>query len=352
MSVLMAGVDESTRGGMWTVVENYLNTPAFTERNQLVYVPTSITKCSAWKKLLFTAKGFLRIRQLYKENDFSIVHVHMSERMSITRKRVILRYAQRNGSKTVIHMHGAEFEMLYQEMTEKRKAYVRDTLNLADRIIVLGSQNKVFIDSLVNDPDRVRVVYNAVKVPESYLYSKNNKVVLFLGILSERKGILDLLNALKLKEHTLKEQTHVCLYGEDAIGGIEQELHKCGLSDWVHYCGWLNSKEKEEIFRKTALNVLPSYNEGLPMTILETMAYGIPSITTNVGAISDAVNEKNGVLVEKGNAEAIGEALVRLLSDDELRMNLSRKCYQDAKEMFSLEKHIAEIQEIYDELSQ
>ena len=149
MSVLMVGVDESTKGGMWTVVENFLNSENFVKDNDLVYIPTSITGCSPVKKVLFTLKSFYKIRRVYKMKEFNILHAHMSERSSIVRKRWIMKYAKKHGCKIVLHMHGAEFEVLYKAMTEEQKKKVRDTLELADRILILGEYWSDFIGGLV-----------------------------------------------------------------------------------------------------------------------------------------------------------------------------------------------------------
>lgn len=351
MSVLMVGVDESTRGGMWTVVENYLQDERFVKDNGLVYIPTAVTGCSALKKICFTLAAFRRIQAAYREKHFDIVHVHMSERSSIARKGMVMRYAKRRGSKIVLHMHGAEFEALYLKMSTKDQAKVRGILNIADRVIILGEYWREFIGGLLDDPAKIRVVYNAVAVPEKCEYNEASRNVLFLGLISERKGINVLLSALKQKSNFIAKCCKVTIYGPDAEGNIEKKISENGLSEWVSYCGWLDSQSKPEVLKDTAINVLPSYFEGLPMTILEAMSYGVPSITTTVAAIPEAVNEKNGVLIPPGDAEALADALESLVADRGKRLEMSRNAYTDAKERFSTEQHISRIQAIYNELS-
>ncbi len=68
-----------------------------------------------------------------------------------------------------------------------------------------------------------------------------------------------------------------------------------GLEDLFDVPGWISDQEKiEEIYRKSIVYILPSYNEGMPMSILEAMSYGLPIISTDVGSIPSVVNEKNG----------------------------------------------------------
>lgn len=350
MDVLMVGVDESTKGGMWTVVENYLKDETFVKANHLIYIPTSVTGCSLPKKLIFTARAYGKIWRAFFSKKFDITHVHMSERASIKRKGYVMRYAKRRGSKVVLHMHGAEFEVLYKQMSPKKQNEVREILDLADRVIILGNYWKDFVGSLLKYPDRIRVIYNAVKVPDTYCYDKSSNRVLFLGAVSERKGISVLLNALQKSAKFISNQCIVDIYGTDVEGNIEQEIENRNLHAWVRYRGWLNKEEKGNILAHTAVNVLPSYHEGLPMTLLEAMSYGVPSITTNVAAIPEAVNVENGIVIHPGDVDKLGEALVELIHNQDKRVKLSLKAYQDAVEKFSVEKHISAVQDIYKEL--
>lgn len=351
MSVLMVGVDESTKGGMWTVVENYLNDKEFVTKNELVYIPTSVTGCSIPRRLLFTFKAYLKIVKAYKRTNFSILHVHMSERASIKRKGIVIKYAKKQGSKIVLHMHGAEFEVLYNQMDDSKKAFVKEVLELADRIVILGEYWHDFIGGLVKDSSKVQVVYNAVSVPKEYKYNKKSNNVLFLGAVSKRKGIEVLIEALKDKSEILNDKCEVKIYGPDVEGNIFDVIKEANLDDWVKYLGWLNKETKPSVLENTSINVLPSYNEGLPMTILEAMSYGIPSITTSVAAIPEAVNSDNGIIIEPGDKSALGEAIVKLVTEQEYRINLSEKSYNDAINRFSVEKHISQIQKIYEELT-
>lgn len=351
MNVLMVGVDKSTKGGMWTVVENYLNDTEFVKRNNLVYIPVSITGCPIPNRLIFTAKAYVKIIVAYRKTKFDILHVHMSERSSIKRKGIVMSYAKKRGAKIVLHMHGAEFEVLYKQMTPNKQKSVRDILNLADKILILGKYWSEFIGSLVDDPAKVVVVYNAVSVPKAYEYDRGSKSILFLGAVSKRKGKELLLEALKQKEDVLSERFDVKIYGPDVDGNIVQLIEEKGLSSWVKYCGWLGKEDKAGVLKTTAVNVLPSYNEGLPMTILEAMSYGIPSITTSVAAIPEAVNSENGIVINPGSVDELADALEKMCTDDTYRFELSRKAYEDAASIFSVEKHIAQIQGIYKEIT-
>ena len=349
MNVLMVGVDASTRGGMWTVVENYLKAPEFIRETHLTYIPTSIAG-NPVRKILFTAKAFRKIRRVFASTPVDLLHVHMSERGSVYRKGLIMRQAKKHGAKVLLHMHGAEFEVWYRGLSAGKQKQVREIVDSADGILILGEYWNDFMASLVSDPRKIRVVHNAVAIPEQPLYCAESRKLLFLGAVSRRKGIYDLLDAMAQIRTALDPAWTLEIYGPDVIGNIEEEIEKRQLTGRVRYCGWLAPEQRSGVLAQTAVNLLPSYNEGLPMTIMEAMAAGIPSITTRVAAIPEAVNEENGVLLEPGDVQALGQSILTLCGDAELRQRMSRCCCETAREKFALDVHIRRIQSIYREL--
>ena len=83
--------------------------------------------------------------------------------------------------------------------------------------------------------------------------------------------------------------------------------------------GWITKEQKPDLLKRADVLVLPSYNEGLPIAILEAMSYGLPIISTNVGSIAEAVKEnKNGFLIEPGNIDSLAHAMMKLTVDPEL----------------------------------
>ena len=347
----MVGVDEQTKGGMWTVAENYLNDREFVRQTDLEYVATSITG-SIPKRLVFTAKALLKIFAKLVGGKFDIVHVHMAERGSVYRKNIVITLAKMFGCKVVIHMHGAEFETWYRAMTADKQQGVRKILDKADKILILGEYWMEFISSLVAHKERVCVLHNAVSVPEENGYDIQATELMFLGVVGQRKGIFDLLQAIKLADDRLLGEVRLKIYGPQKDTDIEAEIRKLAISHRASYEGWLTADKKPEVFGKTALNILPSYNEGLPMTILETMAYGIPNISTNVAAIPEAVDDTNGAIINPGDAQHLAEVIVQMMNDKTLREEKSRKTYEKAKTAFAIDVHVNKVLDIYRELEQ
>ena len=350
MKVLMVGVDDAGRGGMWTVVENYLQDSDFRKQSGLCYMPTA-TAGSAYRRITLFIKALFKINKELRRGGYDIVHMHLSERASVYRKDILQRMAKKAGCKTVIHMHGADFEMWYKALNPSRQAYVREVLGRADCVLILGEYWGDFIGSLLKEPGRIRVLHNAVPVPQTNPYSIQARHMVFLGAMIERKGILDLLEAMKRIRDKLPQGTKLILCGDDPDGIAIPAIDRLKIQDLVECKGWINNQQKAEVMAVSAVNVLPSYREGLPMTILETMAKGIPNITTNIAAIPEAVTDGvNGFMLEPGDVEALSESILKLLRDETLRIRMSQAAWEIAYTDFSLKSHTTRILSIYKEL--
>lgn len=349
MKVLMVGVDKQTKGGMWTVVKNYLDDLDFCEKSGLKYISTAITG-SKMKRVMFTACALSKILFELLTGHYDIVHIHMAEKGSVYRKSIIAFFARLFRCKVLLHMHGAEFEKWYKKSSIIQQAYVRRILQKADRIIILGEYWKPFINSLTNGKTQVQVVYNAVKVPISKHYNLKAHNMLFLGAVIKRKGIYDLLEAIKTIDQVLDATVKLWIYGPDVEKNIESIINKMGLEKRVFYKGYMEEAEKKKVFQYIALNILPSWNEGLPMTILETMAEGIPNISTNVAAIPEAVDNENGIIIRPGDIGKLADSILTLIQDDKKREIKSCFAYEKVKEKFSLSCHLSKIIQIYREL--
>lgn len=350
MKVLMVGVDNTSLGGMLTVVENYLNNKEFCRATNLLYIPVT-THAPIFKKTLFSFRAVLNIIRVLQKGETDIVHVHMSDGGSAFREGAILKIAKRYGCKTVAHMHAADYEGWYNKQPKLIKTLASRLLKNADIILALGEQWRNLYKRITNDDVQVDVLYNAVKLPDKNYYNSSSKNVLFLAHMIKRKGIDDLLDAIVLVKDEIPNDIRFILYGADREDNIEQRIKSRNLQKYVFYKGWLTSRDKEECLKDVLVNVLPSYHEGLPMTILETMAYGIPNISTNIAAIPEAISTgENGILINPGDVNGLADAIKKIINDQRARILYSKMAYKTVEQKFSLETHMKKILDIYREL--
>lgn len=347
----MTGVSEDTKGGMYTVVDNYLNSSKLKKNADIKYIPIS-TVGSIPHRLIFTFKGIIGILKELIFHHYDIIHIHMSEKGSVYRKNIVISISKILNKKIIIHMHGAEFEDWFNTLNPRRRKRVIKIINKGDEIIILGDYWKSFFESVVHDNVKVTRLYNAVPTYRINPYNHNAKSFLFLGALIKRKGIYDLLQAIFNIYDEIPSDITFDLYGPDTSNEIHKKILEFNIQDKVFYHGWLEKNKKVEVLNNTMANILPSYNEGLPMTILETMAFGIPNISTRVAAIPEAIeNRVNGILITEGDVDELARAILYFIKNREKLESYSEKSYSQIKRNFSIDTHVEQLLSIYRKLT-
>lgn len=345
IKVLMCCSTLDTKGGMVSVVKNYLDYDQW-DNIKITFVPTHFDT-NKYLLILYFAVRFLQIWCAVTFMHYDIAHLHVAERGSFWRKRFLMRFFHRHGIKVVLHHHGAEFEDFFANCNENQKRKIIETLNEADVNIVLSERLISMIKSKA-PLSKVEVLYNAVKTYPNNPYSLSARNVLFLGRLGERKGVFDLLKAIKRIDQIIPEEVMFYLCGDMGEEVVENRVKEFGISHRIGRVGWIDGEKKQEILRNTMINCLPSYHEGLPMTILETMALGIPNISTNIASIPEVIqNGKNGFLIQAGDVTTLSERLSQLINNDALRLLLSKESFDLIRSKFSLEEHVHKLKMIY-----
>lgn len=158
--------------------------------------------------------------------------------------------------------------------------------------------------------------------PTSIHRLSNGVRALFMGSIGPRKGAFDLIVALgRLKSRGCVFPVWIAGY-EEREGDLPKaqiQLEELHLAESCKLTGAVLGEKKAELFEKTNLFILPSYNEGLPMAILEAMTAGMAVVSTPVGGIPEVVRDGyNGFLVQPGNIDALAEKLEILVRDPKL----------------------------------
>jgi glycosyltransferase involved in cell wall biosynthesis len=197
------------------------------------------------------------------------------------------------------------------------------------------------------------VIYNPVQLPSTItpFETRETHTLLFLGRLGERKGSYDLLRAVASISDDFPD-LKLLMGGDGEIEKIRVEAQRLGIADKVELLGWVRGPDKTALLTRASVYVLPSYNEGLPMSVLEAMAAGLPVISTPIGGIPEAVTDGvEGNLVKPGDVDAFSAALRRLLSDPSLRRQMGEAARLKVETVFSMDRIVPQIEALYRELS-
>jgi glycosyltransferase involved in cell wall biosynthesis len=253
-----------------------------------------------------------------------ILHVNLSSHGSTRRKIIVARWARLLGIPYVIHLHGSRFRQFWNESPPAVAGAITRMFASATRIIVLGNVWKSFVaEKVPSASDRIVIIPNATPTPRlSAVEDKAGRLrILFLGRVGARKGVPQLVAALSILPKGGAWRATIA--GDGDVEATRQEIERLGLSDRVALPGWVGPDEVAELLSESDVLVLPSFDENLPMSVIEGMAAGLAIIATPVGAVEDIIIDgKTGLLVPTGDAKAIAASLQFLLEQPELRKTL------------------------------
>jgi glycosyltransferase involved in cell wall biosynthesis len=133
---------------------------------------------------------------------------------------------------------------------------------------------------------------------------------------------------------------------------LRERVRALGLDGDVEFAGTLAPDRLPAEYREADVFCLPSRREGLPMALVEAMAFELPVVTTPVGAIPALVeHDRTGLLVEPGNVAQLAEAIARLAKEDDLRRRLGEAAGKRVRELCSPDKIAGEWNRLYAELA-
>ncbi len=347
INVLMVGVGPNRVGGMWTVAENYIKCEDFNDSVNLRYVATS-TNGSFFVRFLYMIWGYIKIRRILITEHIDIVHIHMAEKGSTFRKGLVAKWAKKRGKKVMIHLHAGPFMSWYQKVSEKNKSRIRQILGYADRVAVLGTFWKKELSEIIPN-EKIVVLYNGVDCPRCNPYNSDARNIVYFGVMKKEKGIYDLIEAISQINNKLASDIKVILCGNDLEGNVAETIGKVGLKDRIRLVGWVSGQQKEVIYKDAMISILPSYYEGLSMTILEAMARGIPVITTNISTMPEVIGNEER-LVEPGNVGGLAQEILLMSENKTQRISISCEEFERVNSTFSKRVFIENTLDIYRKL--
>jgi glycosyltransferase involved in cell wall biosynthesis len=312
----------SSRGGMATVAALMAAHPD--ERIRVTAVPTYVDR-SRWVRLLVGVRGMLWASWLLMRRRADVLHVNMAHGGSVVRKAVPLWAARLAGVPAVVHGHSYDFGGWFDRLPAPARAAVRRAL-VADHWVVLGRRHvEEYATRLRLTYDRIIVLHNAVRIPDIPVAQAGAERVhaVALGRMGMRKGSYDIVSAVAALDGSVRARLRVTLAGDGDVDGVRTAVAAAGLGGTIRVADWLEPAARDELLCAAHVFLLPSRDEGLPMALLEAMAFGLAPVTTTVGSIGEAVSDGvTGIVVEPGSPTDIADALSALVADDGLRARL------------------------------
>jgi glycosyltransferase involved in cell wall biosynthesis len=351
MKKKIIALSTSSPGGMLSVIEGYQRDGVF-DRWNVQFVPCH-TNGSQFKKLWQFIKAFSYIFMLAATGRIALIHCHVAVGMSFWRKMIFALLGKVFGIPVILHLHGGWTKVFYNSLSTTGKRLVAWQLSIADVVLVLSESWRSYILEIAPKANTV-VLPNYVEMPESVVQPKDNSKInlLFLGLVSNRKGVLDLISAFAA---ALKNAPQLVLNigGDGEVDQAKAYAHELALESNINFLGWVGENKKNELLSCNDIFILPSYNEGLPVSVLEAMSWGIPVIATAVGGIPELIqNNINGFLMTPADISALQNLLELLGRDQAIRGRVGLAGKETIQKSYSREVILPRLELLYQQLTQ
>lgn len=329
-------------------------------------------------------------RPHYPHERIALVHIHTCSYFTFYRNLLDLALVKLLGRKTVLHIRGGRFARFCADSGRAGRWLIRRGCELTDAVVVLSPSWRAWLSPFVGRA-RVLVIPNGVALPAHEPQTRKGKDdpsaalgtslcpyprpstgagsagrapcrFLFLGPLTEPKGLGDLIEAASLLEQG-GTPFHLLIAGPAPPpdrSAWEQRIVQAGLTQRVTFHGPVQGAEKGRLLASADCLVHPSHSEGLPFTILEAAAAGLPVIATAVGAVPDVLMprppgrsrfcERLAPLVPPHNPATLAREMTSLALDEPLRRRIGQALRSHVAANYNIDQQVRRVARLYESI--
>jgi len=333
--IAMLGAAPETQGSIAAAVDAY-RTHGLFKRWPITYIATH-GDGTLGQKVATAGRAAREFAALLAEHRRVAVHLHVSPGAGFWREAAFMSAALATGCPVALQLHGNGFDAASRWFLE-RAAIVCVPCEAMRTWVRRVARNAAV--ALVPPPV-------ALDVPPA---GEKSPIVLYLGRLDESKGIYDLLDAIAAVRATVPDVRLVCAGDGDRVG-VARYAEQLNIADAVKFTGRVGPSGKRALLENAALFALPSYDEALPLGLLEAMSAGIPVVASKVGGIPEVVVDgASGLLVAPGDTASLQRALTRILCDRALAHRLGAAARETARVRAAPERALAALEDVYEAL--
>lgn len=322
--ILTIGPDyHNHRGGIGAVIEIY--SKYFVD---FKFLASFKVGSKLYKSIFFIYFILKLIIKLIYDHKIKIIHIHGASKGSFIRKFIcfiITKYIFKK--KVIYHIHGGGFADFYRNGNKINRFMIKLFIEHTDVVVCLSESWKSYYTNNFK-PKKIFITHNIIDYPSISIYQKerNHLTFLFLGLVCNAKGIFDLVKVISTNKEKYIGKIKLVIGGNGETDRLTKIIKNYNLEDLVEFVGWITKEEKNVWLQKANVYILPSYNEGLPISILEAMSYGQAIISTKVGGIPEIVlPNENGILIEPGNSQQLESAIDFFIENHHIIDNYGEK---------------------------
>lgn len=285
-------------------------------------------------------KAFSMLKKIILKENYSLIHCHTPVGGILT--RLAAAPTRKKGTKVIYTAHGFHFfkgapainwliyftaEWFCSFFTDVLITINKEDFNNAQKL--LKAKKVCYVPGVGVDTARFSETRGKRdELLKEINAQKHSIILLSVGELSDRKNHSVSIEALSKLNN---KNTHLVIAGK---GEKEQELislaKQLNVEDRVHLLGFRN--DIAQLMKSADIFLFPSIQEGLPVALMEAMACSLPIVCSEIRGNVDLVNDSNGILCEKNDADSYKRALDKLTDNSSLRESMAQKAFQTSKE--------------------
>lgn len=355
------------RGGGVGMVNSILLHSDLNENFEMLSLDTGRTKAGSGKETTLAPINFLyffqqlwRLLVIMVTKRPKLIHQSVTYGPAFWKEHTFILIARLLGAKAVSHIHGSVLDVELRKSSPRKKRWMTRALSLSNSIIVLSEHWKQFLLTEVSPKLNVAIIANSIDhsiagaMEDGTDFAAREKMVFFIGSLGTRKGVHDALRAVPLIKAEMPEMEFV--FGGKVELGHEKEMieelcRKATEEHGVQFPGLITGDTKLHYFKTASIFILPSYNENLPVSILEAMAMGLPVVSTPIAGVPEMMQDGiNGFLIEPGDHEALADRIIKLMQDDDLRREIGERNVKNIQKNFHPRIFAQNVSQLYEDV--
>ena len=297
--------------------------------------------------LIYSCKAYFLAKKLIKKNKYKLIHAWFGIPCGLI--AMLLRKPY------IVSLRGSDvpfYNPRFYWLDKLCFKYLSKIIWLKSRAVIANSQSLKKLALKTSPNQKILIIPNGVDTnffkPISKI--KKNNIILFVGRLIKRKGLIYLIKAFSALNKKYKKNYQLWFVGK----GPEKEklfffAKKSNIISQVKFLGIKTKEELVSIYNQAKIFILPSLNEGMSNALLEAMACGLPIITTRTGDAEKLVSHKNGLIIKKKDVYDIEISLTKLCFQSDILTKMAKDARKKALKL-SWKKSTKKYIQIYTKL--
>ncbi len=349
--VLLVGKGAPDRGGIPSFLDNLLHgelgrTHELTFLN-VAHDSTPQGGRTTVANLVRTLRDAFRCWRAAGGQDVVHIHSALAPTVTVLRAGLLASAGRARGCAVIVHAHGGNVE--FWLVNRLRRLVLRAAMASTSKVVAVWTIGANALAATLG-ADKVCLIDNGVPVDDVASTREHHKPprLLYVGLLTPRKGVIDLLHASRMLRERGVDHELLLLGGMPDEGPEAREDVRAAADDHTQFLGTRPPEQMSAVYASADVFCLPSWWEAMPLSILEAMASGLPVVATHVGDVSRSVQDsETGFVVPVRSPADLTNALEKLLADLELRMRMGDAGRARVEQHFSSASTAQAVSELY-----